>query len=337
MKSNKVRCLLLTCITLSFLFTLMAIEVGDPINLFENPSLDVDANLDGEPDCWNLSVNYPNNYYLDEVEKYDGTQSLRMETYNTPSTPPDYMYLTGSGGIQRWFDVEPNKTYTLSYWVKTEQPQVVRALPNTWEYDVEGNLIGQHYSYVPLSLGWQRIIFPFTTFPGTVRMSVTVRIWADFSEYVYGWKEGEFYTSWIDAVQIEESETASPFHIDFPSCPSTVLPATFDIYPNTLSLVNEGEMITCYIALPDGFDVGDIDVSTVLFEGTVYAEPEFTEIGDFHSDSIIELMAKFDRSAVINYLLGIDVQNKDEVVITITGYLHNGTPFEGTDIIRVMR
>jgi len=335
MKLIASRSLLLIFITMGLLLSLMVIQAGDPTNLFENPSLDVDVNQDGVPDCWDLGVAYPNDYYLDMVEKYDGTLSLKMETYCHPSQPGQ-IYLNGSGGVLRWLDVNPNTTYTLSYWVKTESPDDVSALPNTWEYDIDGTLIGQHYTYVALSSGWQRVIFTFTTYPGVVKMMVTARIWANFSEPVEGWKEGEFYTSWIDAVQIEESGAASPFHVDFPYCPGTGVSAAINIDPNTLNLKSQGQWMTCYIELPEGFDVNNIDVSTVLLDNTVYAELEPTEIGDYDGDSIIELMVKFDRQAVISHLLNKGAQHNNKVALTVSGYVYDGTPFEGKDSIRVI-
>ena len=111
--------------------------------------------------------------------------------------------------------------------------------------------------------------------------------------------------------------------------------ATIDIDPNTLNFKSEGEWITCYIEFPVGYDVNDIDVSTILLDNIIYAELDPVEIGDFDGDSILELMVKFDRPAVIDYLEGQGVQHREEVMLTVTGYLYGGTLFEGSDMIRV--
>jgi len=335
MKLKKQNSLLIILITLSLLLTQMPFEAGDSTNLLENPSLNVDANLDGVPDCWNLIENYPNDYYFDYEEKYDGTVSLKIETYCHPSSP-GHVYRVGAGGVARMLEVEPNTTYTVSCYVKTERPDVVDFLAGTWEYDADGINLGQHYRYITLYPGWQRAVFTFTTFETAVKMSLVMDVHARFAEPVYDWKVGEFYTSWIDAVQLEMSDTVSPFHIDFPTCPGVTLSATLNIGPDTLNLKSQGQRITCYIELPEGFNPEDIDFSTTMLSDTVPAELEPTEIGDYDGDDIIERMVKFNRQTLINYLVGLGVQHKDEVVLTIAGTLNDGTPFEGKDTIRVI-
>lgn len=335
MKLKKQRSLLLVFITLSLLLTQMASEANDPTNLLENPSLDIDANLDGVPDCWNLIENYPNDYYFDYEEKYDGTLSLKIETYCHPSSP-GHVYRIGAGGVNRMLEVEPNTTYTVSCYVKTERPDVVVCLIGTWEYDAQGKRLGQHYRYNTLYPGWQRVVFTFTTYPTAVKMSLLTDVYARFAEPVYDWKVGEFYTSWIDAVQLEMSDTVSPFHTDFPSCPGVTLSAALNIGPDTLNLKSQGQWITCYIELPEGFNPEDIDFSTTMLSDTIPAELEPTEIGDYDGDDIVERMVKFNRQTLINYLVGLGVQHKDEVILAITGTLNDGTLFEGKDTIRVI-
>lgn len=106
---------------------------------------------------------------------------------------------------------------------------------------------------------------------------------------------------------------------------------TVDIDPDTFNLKSKVPWIICYIELPEGYNVGDIDVSTIVLNDVVPAESRPTEIGDYDSDGIADLMVKFDRSVVQEILdLG------DEVEITVTGELTDGTPFEGSDTIRVI-
>jgi hypothetical protein len=59
---------------------------------------------------------------------------------------------------------------------------------------------------------------------------------------------------------------------------SPVIAATIDINPGTLNLRSKGKWITCHIELPEGYDVSDIDVSTVMLDGEIQAELHPTEI-----------------------------------------------------------
>jgi len=78
--------------------------------------------------------------------------------------------------------------------------------------------------------------------------------------------------------------------------------ATIDIDPDTLNLKSKGRWITAYIELNEGYDVNDINTSSILLENTVPAEDRPTKIGDYDNDAIPDLMVKFDRSDVEDML-----------------------------------
>jgi hypothetical protein len=111
-----------------------------------------------------------------------------------------------------------------------------------------------------------------------------------------------------------------------------VTEATIDIDPDTLNLTSKGRWITAYIELPAGYNVADIDVSTLLLNGSVQAESKPASIGDDDNDEIIDLMVKFDR-ALVEGLLDVG----DNVEITVSGSLSDGIQLAGTDTIRVIR
>jgi len=93
--------------------------------------------------------------------------------------------------------------------------------------------------------------------------------------------------------------------------------SAIDIDPDTLNLKSKGEWITCYIALPEDYDVHDIDVNTVFLEDVMTVQ---------HSDIQGDvLMVKFSRQALVEYLDG----TTGDVTLTVTGEVA-GTPFEGT-------
>ncbi len=124
-----------------------------------------------------------------------------------------------------------------------------------------------------------------------------------------------------------------PYEIVYSSISPPSIVATVDIAPDTLNLKSKGKWITAYIELPEDYDVNDIDISSILLNDTIPVDPSApTSIGDYDSDGIPDLMVKLDRAAVISY---INIQLW-HVTLTITGELTDGTPFEGSDVIRVI-
>lgn len=335
MKFNKQTCFFIVFFALGLLVNLTALERSRTVNLVENSSFEVDDDRDGLPDCWCLISNYLNDYYLDSEEELFGDVSLRMETYCNPSSA-GIIYKVGSGGACLWRDVEPNTTYTLSYYIKTDRPDSVLALPNAWEYDADGNLVDQHYEYLSLNPGWQRVVYTFTTHPnaGEVKLWLCVRVWAFYAQAVTGLQEGEFYTSWIDGVQLEESDSPSAFHTTFGSCPG-ILQSQVDIYPNTLNLKSKGKWVTCFIELPEEYENLKIDASTVMLNDVISAELKHAKIGDYDHDHKADLKIKFSRKDIISYLRSKGIKQSDEVELTVGGLLEDGTSFEGRDIVRI--
>ncbi len=114
--------------------------------------------------------------------------------------------------------------------------------------------------------------------------------------------------------------------------------STIDIEPKTLNLRSSGKWITAYIELLEGYDVADINVSTIMLNGTVPAELSPTAIGDYDNDTVPDLMVKFDRAKTIEYILA-NVNTRGRfmtITLTITGKLNDGTPFQGSDTIKII-
>jgi len=120
-------------------------------------------------------------------------------------------------------------------------------------------------------------------------------------------------------------------YIDDISVQGTPFSADIDIDPDTLNLKSKGKWITCYIELPEGYEVSNIDVSTIRLNDIVPAESKPTEIGDHDDDGVPDLMVKFNRADVQEIL-----EVGDEVEITVTGKLIDGLPFDGKDTIKVI-
>jgi subtilase family serine protease len=138
----------------------------------------------------------------------------------------------------------------------------------------------------------------------------------------YTWRarayDGDRYGAWMDM---------ATFTVHLPIVNIT---GTIDFDPNTLNQGSNGKWVTVYIELPEGYDVNDIIISSILLENTVQAEPKPYAIEDYDNDGIPDLKVKFRRSDVIAIL-----PSGDNVQVLVTGELETVT-FDGIDIIRVI-
>lgn len=94
-----------------------------------------------------------------------------------------------------------------------------------------------------------------------------------------------------------------------------------DIKPETLNLKSKG-LFTAFIGLPEGYGEEDVDVATVVCEGAPAAKAMMADDG--------RLIVKFSREDLVGVSPG------DAVELTVTGELTDGTPFAGSDTIRVI-
>ena len=111
-----------------------------------------------------------------------------------------------------------------------------------------------------------------------------------------------------------------------------VIEATIDIDPDTLNLKSKGKWITAYIELSEGYNIAEIEISSILLNDVVEAENKPSSIGDYDDDGILDLMIKFKRADVIDML-----EEGNDVEIVITGALTDGPQFQGSDTIRVIK
>lgn len=132
--------------------------------------------------------------------------------------------------------------------------------------------------------------------------------------------------------------------------PPFILEATVELDPRTLNLKSSGKYVTAYIELPEGYDVAEIDVGTVVLNGVLHAEMSPTSVGDNDADGIPDRMVKFSRSGLIDLINGGDASFAligshaalpaegpgDEFEVTVGGELADGTSFAGSDLIRVI-
>ncbi|MFA5831347.1 MAG: NosD domain-containing protein [Candidatus Paceibacterota bacterium] len=106
-----------------------------------------------------------------------------------------------------------------------------------------------------------------------------------------------------------------------------------DINPNTVNRKDKNGVITAYIELPSGFSVNTIDKTSIMLNG-IPANAKPMAIGDYDKDGIPDLMAKFERSAILP-----TIPAGNTATLTVSGtVLHKGKTFsfEGQDVIKVI-
>lgn len=122
---------------------------------------------------------------------------------------------------------------------------------------------------------------------------------------------------------------------------AALTPIKVDVWycPRTLNLKSCGRWITAIIKLPENYKAEDVDVSSILLNGTISAEQaHYTKLKC--EDSHI-LVVKFSRKTLIklikNTLEETEFRKFFKVSLTLTGRFFDGTPFQGTNKIRVIR
>ncbi len=143
-----------------------------------------------------------------------------------------------------------------------------------------------------------------------------------------------------DQLILYETWTYKPARIRF-------LSATVDIQPENLNLKGArarrvGKWITAYIELPENYDVSEIDVASIMLNNTIPVDPNAPiAIEDYDNDGILDLMVKFDKQSVIDYILSkidsAELGKKTHIIVTLTicGSLNDGTSFYGSTTIKL--
>jgi len=109
--------------------------------------------------------------------------------------------------------------------------------------------------------------------------------------------------------------------------------ATMDIKPNTLCLKSRGRWIYVFIELPAGYDIYNINTSSILLNETILAENSSVKYGDYDEDGIPDLKIKFYRSELIEFLQDYDEEHAE---LSISGNLTDNRLFIGSDTIKLV-
>jgi len=165
--------------------------------------------------------------------------------------------------------------------------------------------------------------------------------WSDYTgnDLYSGLSQDEIGSDGIgDTPYIIDDSNRDQYPLMNPWTPTPSVEATVEIHPCALNLRSKGQWITAFIELPQGFNVKDICVSTIKLNDTISAELKPKAIGDYDNDGISDLMVKFERSAVISYILRVTETSTGFSAITLTmkGELEDGTQFQGSFTIKTV-
>jgi hypothetical protein len=254
----------------SFAFNVSA----ETYNYARNPSFE---RIDGfgRPTLWVYTYMPWVEYYPDESEKVFGERALKIVLGEG-----DHQYtIQGGVGITpgAWpITVLPNTSYTLSYYIKAEEPDSVRAKLWIEGLDAEKRYVYTYWTLKTLQPGWQRVKHTFTPHDYIryfrVRAGVTKR-YADPDRKI------EKQTVWIDGVQFEEGSEATGFTL--PTCERETTGVTHGRFADYLlgddvdkplrktdGSIIQAEEVTDLYGTEDGFVIydGGIDVCSLEYQ-----------------------------------------------------------------------
>ncbi len=115
------------------------------------------------------------------------------------------------------------------------------------------------------------------------------------------------------------------------SVPTGPIEVELYITPRTLNLDSKGRWITAHIEFPEAYFAQEVDISSILLQDEIPAEPDKWAIEDCDNDGIGELMVKFCRAAFQEVM-----PQGERVPVTLTGIIR-GREFAGEDTIRTIR
>ncbi|NLH42396.1 MAG: hypothetical protein GX448_11215 [Planctomycetes bacterium] len=276
------------------------------------------------PSDWSHLDNPSFNSYCTDIWQTDGAYSACLFSLGGKSFKPgqcqsfyQYVDLTGMGVIGFDAMLTANPSGVFAHF---EASLLVDDVP-LWSATVEGEYLNQEVSIAGLS-DWHM-----------VELRLTALDSGTFTD--------SYWVCWDNLSVFEGAST---------------LEAAIDLDPDTLNPFLHGRWITCYIELPEGYDVAQIDESTVTLEEIAAvtgpdrwmrmwsrwwwgrpwawrwacANVSRRTIVDHDRDGIPERVVRFDWAAVAA------IAQAPQTTVAVAGELLDGTPFEGTATIKVI-
>jgi len=297
------------------------------------------------------AVGDPDSTYTTDVLAFSGLRSLYMDSldddeqalkHDLDGTYTDVV-------AEAWMYDDLTQPYGYNLFAVGLNPNVPHALmgfrsPVSQDYysTEAGSLGSWQATSVPRTDGWHKLTFKVT--PGGVEYyidDVLVRtsshltqinyVWCFCGNHGYGPALGTVYFD--DVVVRAAGAVAVALDIKPGSCPNPLNP-------------KGGGVLPVAILGDSGFDVSEIDVSTIRLVGVAPLRHGIEDVGspignkiepcdciEGAPDLYDDLALKFDRKAVRD-ALG-EIEDGEEILLTITGQLYDGTEIEGEDCVRI--
>ena len=126
--------------------------------------------------------------------------------------------------------------------------------------------------------------------------------------------------------------------------------------PNPLNVKSKGVLPVAILGT-DSFDVIDIEILSLRlvgvsplpgrssvedvatpFAGTISTPPDEDSCNDLGGDGFLDLTLKFDAQEIATALAALaPLNDREALVLKLTGNLTNGTPIEGQDVVRIIK
>ena len=168
----------------------------------------------------------------------------------------------------------------------------------------------------------------------------------------HGWVPG-YFKGILDEVRIWNIALTG-FQLDPVTVAIDIKPGSC---PNPLNVKSQGVLPVAILGT-EGFDVTQVDPATVKLEGVAplrwaiedVATPSSGECNTLGSDGYLDLTLKFDTREILGKLklstsdlvdeseiVLSDLEDGESLMLTLTGYLYDGTPIWGEDTVLIIK
>lgn len=293
-------------------------------------SADCDENSLFDPFTYTVGVD-PNDFHTAWVSYGDHTTgSGKMMIVNAASASGEQCFDGNEDKDVVWSQtvtVSPNRTYEFGYWI------ALAVLSNAplLQVSINGSPIGTYDASAITSTGtWTEVTHEWESETATSAVITIVDLDPHFSGDDYTLDDLSFVSTEIEVdINVHPGSYPNPLNLlSGGSTPVAIFGSpTFDVTeidPSTLTLGSAG----LKVAGKSGKDMCSVSDIGEYVPGDPTATP-FDNLGD--PDGYDDLVCHFVTSEITPMADG------DQTVVEVMGYLMDGTPFAGTDVVKVVK